>query len=62
MPMVGGKHFLFFEPIFNVADACLTTSILALVIFYNKYLVSDKKPAQEEAQEPEADSNATTQE
>ena len=24
---VGGKHFLFFEPIFNVADACLTTSI-----------------------------------
>ncbi len=43
MPGVGGKHFLFFEPIFNVADACLTTSIFVLIIFYNKYIASDKK-------------------
>ena len=43
MPGIGGKHFLFFEPIFNVADACLTTSILVLIIFYNKFITSDKK-------------------
>lgn len=47
MPGVGGKHFLFFEPIFNVADACLTTSIFVLIIFYNKYIASDKKAKEE---------------
>ena len=51
MPGIGGKHFLFFEPIFNVADACLTTSILVLVIFYNKYLASDKPQKEEQATE-----------
>ncbi len=51
MPGIGGKHFLFFEPIFNVADACLTTSILVLVIFYNKYLASDKPKKAEQATE-----------
>ena len=51
MPGIGGKHFLFFEPIFNVADACLTTSILVLVIFYNKYLASDKPKKEEQATE-----------
>ena len=43
MPWIGGKHYLFFQPIFNVADACLTTSILAIIIFYNKQLLGDKK-------------------
>lgn len=52
MPGIGGKHFLFFEPIFNVADACLTTSILVLIIFYSKYLASDN-PKQEENKENE---------
>ena len=51
MPGIGGKHFLFFEPIFNVADACLTTSILVLVIFYNKYLAGDKPKKEEQATE-----------
>lgn len=59
MPGVGGKHFLFFEPIFNVADACLTTSILVLIFFYNKYLVSDKKQEKED-QEAQSDSTETT--
>ena len=57
MPGVGGKHFLFFEPIFNVADACLTTSIFVLIIFYNKFIASDKK-AKKEADEDNADGNS----
>ena len=48
MPGIGGKHFLFFEPIFNVADACLTTSILVLIIFYSKYLAGDKPQKEEQ--------------
>ena len=59
MPGVGGSHFRFFEPIFNIADACLTTSILVLIFFYNKYLSGDKKseeePASEEIKEDTSD-------
>ena len=59
MPWVGGSHFRFFEPIFNIADACLTTSILVLIFFYNKYLSGDKKseeePASEEIKEDTSD-------
>lgn len=36
MPFVGGEHFLFFQPIFNVADAAITIGILSLIIFYHK--------------------------
>lgn len=43
MPGVGGEHYLFFQPVFNVADACLTTSIIVLILFYSKYLAGEKK-------------------
>ncbi len=38
MPFVGGNYFLFFQPIFNIADAAITVGILVLIIFYSKYL------------------------
>lgn len=36
MPFVGGEHFLFFQPIFNLADAAITVGILSLILFYHK--------------------------
>lgn len=48
MPFVGGEHFIFFSPIFNFADAAISCGIIALILFYGKYLntimeQSDKK-------------------
>lgn len=37
MPIVGGQHFIFFSPIFNFADSCISCGIIALIIFYSKY-------------------------
>ena len=37
MPFVGGKHFIFFSPIFNFADAAISCGIIALILFYGKY-------------------------
>ncbi len=37
MPIVGGEHFIFFSPIFNFADSCISCGIIALIIFYSKY-------------------------
>lgn len=38
MPLVGGDHFIFFSPIFNFADASISCGIIALLLFYNRYL------------------------
>ena len=38
MPFVGGNHFIFFSPIFNFADAAISCGIIALILFYGKYL------------------------
>lgn len=36
MPLVGGN--VFFAPVFNVADSCITCGMIALVLFYVKCL------------------------
>ena len=36
LPLLGGSHFIFFSPIFNFADACISCGIVALVLFYHK--------------------------
>ena len=38
MPIVGGEHFIFFSPIFNFADACVSCGMIAIILFYGKYL------------------------
>ncbi len=38
MPFVGGEHFIFFSPIFNFADACVSCGMIVIVLFYGKYL------------------------
>lgn len=38
MPVVGGQHFVFFQPIFNVADASLSVSVIVLILFYSRHL------------------------
>lgn len=53
MPFCGGEHFIFFSPIFNFADAAISCGMIALILFYNKYLsmVMDNKHKEEEAKE-----------
>ncbi|MCI8998041.1 MAG: lipoprotein signal peptidase [Muribaculaceae bacterium] len=42
MPMVGGHEFLFFQPVFNIADAAISCGIFVLILFYHKYILSPK--------------------
>ncbi|MCM1163208.1 MAG: lipoprotein signal peptidase [Muribaculaceae bacterium] len=42
MPMVGGEEFLFFHPVFNVADAAISCGIVALIIFYHRFILGPK--------------------
>lgn len=36
MPFVGGEHFVFFSPVFNFADACISVSVVLLLLFYRQ--------------------------
>lgn len=38
IPKWGGEHFIFFSPIFNIADSAITVGIFILLIFYRKTL------------------------
>lgn len=37
IPGVGGEDFIFFRPVFNIADASITTGVLTLVVFQKKF-------------------------
>ena len=36
VPMFGGQEFIFFSPIFNFADACITLGVICLLLFCRK--------------------------
>ena len=40
VPLLGGR--LFFEPVFNFADSCVTVGALYLIIFHFKFFSKDK--------------------
>lgn len=43
MPICGGWEFVFFSPVFNFADACVSVSVVALLIFCRPELSSLSK-------------------
>ena len=36
MPFVGGEHFVFFSPVFNFADSCISVSVVWIMLFYRQ--------------------------
>lgn len=42
MPFIGGKYFLFFSPIFNFADACISCGIVSLILFFRNEISHDE--------------------
>lgn len=43
VPGIGGEEFLFFRPIFNIADAAITIGVLIILLFQRKSLSDDLK-------------------
>lgn len=37
VPLTGGQRFIFFRPVFNVADTAITTGVAITLIFYRKF-------------------------
>ncbi len=43
MPFVGGERLLFFAPVFNIADSCVTIGALYLIFFQYRFFLSEDK-------------------
>lgn len=44
LPLVGGKNFAFFEPVFNIADAAISIGVLTLLFFQKKLIHKKEEP------------------
>lgn len=52
IPKVGGNPFIFFRPVFNIADSAITVGIFSILLFYRKYFnkLDESKSETEEAE------------
>jgi signal peptidase II len=58
-PFWGGNDFLFFRPVFNIADSSITVGIFSILIFYRKLFNQlDKKTGQAQSEEPAGTASA----
>lgn len=39
VPFWGGEHFIFFRPVFNIADAAISVGVIAILLFQKRFLV-----------------------
>ena len=37
LPLIGGDHFIFFRPVFNIADAAISTGVINILIFHRSF-------------------------
>ncbi|HEY8388801.1 MAG TPA: lipoprotein signal peptidase [Parasegetibacter sp.] len=52
LPIWGGEEFVFFRPVFNVADASISLGVIFILLFQRKFFPGDKQPEDGERQVP----------
>ncbi len=63
LPIWGGDHFIFFSPVFNFADACISVGVVILLLFYRRELseitLSNHAKAKEDTEDDVKEEQAT---
>ena len=58
VPVLGGNYFLFFSPVFNIADSSIFIGVASILIFQKKFF-KETKPAEADHTAPENNQNNT---
>ena len=58
IPRIGGNPFIFFRPVFNVADSAITVGIFSILLFYRRYFSKHEETEKEESAEGETATEA----
>ncbi|CDS93634.1 Lipoprotein signal peptidase [Sphingobacterium sp. PM2-P1-29] len=43
LPIWGGQEFLFFRPVFNIADSAISVGVILILLFQKKYFKEEKE-------------------
>lgn len=60
VPFIGGKNFMFFGPIFNIADAAITGGVIMILLFQKRYFKEEELEAHEDKDMLRVDPNQPT--
>lgn len=55
MPFVGGQFYLFFRPVFNVADVAITLGVLNILLFQRSFFLSKSLDTIKEVEDEESE-------
>ena len=50
VPFWGGEDYLFFRPVFNIADSSITSGVIAILLFQHKFFPSKSKTEENKAE------------
>ncbi len=57
-PILGGDHFIFFRPVFNVADSAITCGVISLLIFQRQFFNTPKETNEDKKEDIQEDSTS----
>ncbi len=46
IPKLGNRPFTFFSPVFNIADAAISTGVISILLFFRKFFIGGDKPSE----------------
>jgi len=63
VPGVGGEYFLFFSPVFNIADSSIFIGVASILIFQKRFFphpIKEELPAEDKSNVNQVDQNGTS--
>lgn len=55
IPLWGGEHFMFFKPVFNIADVSITLGVVNILTFQRRFFLESNEDKKEEEEETKKD-------